>query len=349
VADTYCMDLQRKHLEEAQREGLLHQDQIDPLWTFLNQQPDEVARFRGSHILFYLGGLLAIGAMSLFMTLGWQSFGGMGIFIIALIYGIGACAVSDWMLWHKRQPVPAGLLATLAVTMVPLAIYGLQDYLGMWDSGLTYHDFHAYIDSRWMIMELGTLVGGLLLFWRYRLPFMMMPIAVTLWYMSMDLTPYLFHDMDYDWVQRQRVSIVVGLLMLIGAFILDLRTRHIRDYAWWIYLFGLMAFWGGLSLQHSGNEWAKFGYCLINLALITFGGMIGRRVFAVFGGLGVSGYLGYLSWDLFQDSLLFPFVLTLIGFALIGAGMYWQKFENRFQQRLEQHLPAAFRRLLEHR
>ena len=32
-----------------------------------------------AHILYYLGGLIAIGAMTLFMTLGWERFGGGGL------------------------------------------------------------------------------------------------------------------------------------------------------------------------------------------------------------------------------------------------------------------------------
>jgi hypothetical protein len=52
--------------------------------------------------------------------------------------------------------------------------------------------------------------------------------------------------------------------------------------------------------------------------------VLSRRVFAVFGGLGVAGYLGYLASHLFRDSLLFPFALTLIGLAVIGAGLWWQ-------------------------
>jgi hypothetical protein len=165
----------------------------------------------------------------------------------------------------------------------------------------------------------------------------------------MDLTPFLFHDEDYSWHRREMVSMVVGLLMLALAFYIDLRTRHTLDFAWWIYLFGLMAFWGGLSMQHSDSELNKFLYCLINLLLITVGGMIGRRVFAIFGGMGVAGYLGYLAWDLFQDSLIFPFVLSLIGLGIIWLGLLWQRHEAKIQHQLQRHLPAAWRELLAQR
>ncbi|NCB56704.1 MAG: DUF2157 domain-containing protein [Gammaproteobacteria bacterium] len=345
------MELKQRHLQQACRQGLLTPEQVTPLWNYLQNLPADSATFRATHILFYLGGLIAIAAMSLFMTLGWDAFGGIGILLIACGYGVAACLVADWLLWRQRQPIPAGLLAALAVTMVPLAIYGLQAQLGYWDDAThtEYRDFHRYIDWRWLMMELGTLLFGTILLWRYRLPFMVMPLAVVLWYLSMDLTPFLFQEEDYSWRHRQQVSMVVGLLMLGLAFYIDLRTRHTLDFAWWLYLFGLMAFWGGLSMQHSDSELSKLGYCLINLLLITVGGMIGRRVFVIFGGMGVAGYLGYLAWDLFKDSLIFPFVLSLIGLGIIWLGLLWQRHEAQIQQQLQRHLPAAWRELLAQR
>ena len=345
------MELKQRHLQQASEQGLLSPEQVTPLWNYLQNLPAESASFRATHILFYLGGLSAIAAMSLFMTLGWNAFGGIGIFLIACGYGVAACLVADWLLWRQRQPIPAGLLAALAVTMVPLAIYGLQAQLGYWEDSFhsEYRDFHRYIDWRWLMMELGTLLFGAILLWRYRLPFMVMPLAVVLWYLSMDLTPFLFHDEDYSWHRREMVSMVVGLLMLALAFYVDLRTRHTLDFAWWLYLFGLMAFWGGLSMQHSDSELNKLIYCLINLGLIAIGGMIGRRVFAIFGGMGVAGYLGYLAWDLFQDSLIFPFILSLIGLGIIWLGLLWQRHEAKIQQLLQHYLPAAWRELLAQR
>lgn len=345
------MELKQRHLQQACNQGLLTPEQVTPLWNYLQNLPADSATFRATHILFYLGGLIAIAAMSLFMTLGWDAFGGIGILLIACGYGVAACLVADWLLWRQRQPIPAGLLAALAVTMVPLAIYGLQAQLGYWDDAThtEYRDFHRYIDWRWLMMELGTLLFGTILLWRYRLPFMVMPLAVVLWYLSMDLTPFLFQEEDYSWLRRQQVSMVVGLLMLGLAFYIDLRTRHTLDFAWWLYLFGLMAFWGGLSMQHSDSELSKLGYCLINLLLITVGGMIGRRVFVIFGGMGVAGYLGYLAWDLFEDSLTFPFVLSLIGLGIIWLGLLWQRHETQIQQQLQRHLPAAWRELLAQR
>lgn len=177
-----------------------------------------------------------------------------------------------------------------------------------------------------------------------------MPVAVTLWYMSMDLTPFLFGDLAIPyWELRQLVSLWFGLLMVLLALWVDLRSRHGRDFAFWLYLFGVIAFWGGLSLLKPGSELDRLLYCGINLAMIFVGAMLSRRVFAVFGGLGVAGYLGYLAYDLFRDSVLFPFALTLIGFGVIGLGLYWQRHEQALGQRLRGWLSQPLRELIESR
>jgi hypothetical protein len=145
--------------------------------------------------------MIAIGAMSLFMTLGWNALGGWGGFFTAVCYCVLALARTHWFIERKHLAIPAGIMATLAVVMVPLAVFGAQMALGSWDDSKPYRDYHVFIDWRWIVMEFATLAIGALLLWRYRFPFMLMPIAVTLWYMSMDLVPFLFGDWR-DWEIR---------------------------------------------------------------------------------------------------------------------------------------------------
>jgi hypothetical protein len=293
--------------------------------------------------------MIAIGAMSLFMTLAWSSLGGWGGFATALVYGALALLLTHWFLEQKRLPVPAGIMATLAVVMVPLAIFSLQNALGYWSVDRPYRDYHYWIDGRWLTMEFGTLAAAAVLLWRYRFPFMLMPVAVTLWYMSMDLVPFLFGADWRDWELRKFISLWFGIAMTLLAFWVDLRSRHSKDYAFWLYLFGVLTFWGGLSMMRSDSELNKFLYCLINVAMILVGAILGRRVFAVFGGLGVAGYLGYLSHRVFRDSLLFPFALSAIGLAIIWLGVIWQRREAQWSARLRAVLPAPLRELLEAR
>src|SRR4051794_1640135 len=190
------MQVTRSTIDDAVASGVLAPQQGSALWDFLVQREQETPSFKPAHILYYLGGLIAIGAMTLFMTLGWERFGGGGLVLISLVYCIVALVLTEFLLARRQLAIPAGITATLAVVMVPLAVYGAQHVLGFWPAdgprAWAYRDYHAHIDWRWVMMEFATLAAGAAAVWRYRLPFMLMPIAVTLWYMSMDLIPFLF-------------------------------------------------------------------------------------------------------------------------------------------------------------
>ena len=339
--------MRRTELQPAVDAGILSAAQADRLAEFLTASAAATPRFGFVHVLYYLGGMIAIGAMTLFMTLGWNSLGGWGGLFIALCYGVLFLALTH-RLAERGLEIAAGITATLAVVMVPLSIFFAQMALGHWGADTPYRRFHQAIDGRWLMMELGTLAAAAVLLWRYRLPFMLMPVAVTLWYMSMDLVPLLFGGW-FDWQARRFVSLWFGVATILLAFWVDLRSRHSRDYAFWLYLFGVLSFWGGLSLMESRSEWGRLGYLAINLAMILLGAVLGRRVFAVFGGLGVAGYLGYLSYRVFRDSLVFPVALTAIGLAIVWLGIVWQRRQAQWSAALRQHLPQALRELLQAR
>jgi hypothetical protein len=112
--------------------------------------------------------------------------------------------------------------------------------------------------------------------------------------------------------------------MLLLTYGVDLRGGD-QDFTFWGYLFGLLAFWGGLSSLDSHSELEKFVYCLINLALIACSLLLRRRAFIVFGALGFFGYLGHLAYRVFEDSILFPFALSLLGIAIIYLGLQYQR------------------------
>jgi hypothetical protein len=372
-------------LDAACAAGLLQPAQVQPLLAFLQAralpaaaaigpaaapatppaEPLEAPRFRLTHVLYYLGGLIAIGAMTLFMTLGWERFGGAGLLAIALAYFAGLWAVTGWLLHDRRLPVPAGITATLAVVLTPMAVYGLQQWLGLWpDDDTPLREYHRVIDWRWLLMELATLAVAAVALWRWRLPFLVLPVAVTLWYMGMDVVPALVLKAPHAaagprpagpeaaaaaqalwearWALSLRISLVFGLGMVALALWADLRRHRGADYGFWLHLFGVASAWGALTAMDATSEWGRLGYAAINVAMILFGAVVGRRVWAVFGALGVAAYLGHLAWRVFPDSLLLPFALSLIGLGVIALGIVWQRHEAAWTARLRAWLPPAW-------
>lgn len=362
---TEAVQVQRSDLQAAVADGVISAAQAQNLWSRW-QSPGAAAAalasaprrplaagpgFSFTNTLYYFGGMVAIGAMSLFMTLGWQSFGAWGLLAISTAYLVACLKVADH-LKGRQLPVPAGILATLAVVLVPLIVWCAQQGLGLWPPGglSSYSAYHTHINWRWLTLEFATLAAGVVMLWRYRLPFMVMPIAVTIWYLSMDAANALMQpEGHWDWTFMRDVSLVFGMATCCIAMWVDVRSRRAtqpewrQDYAFWLYLYGTIMFWGGLSLRDSDSEWGKAGYCLINLVLVFGGAVIGRRVFTVFGGLGVAMYLGYLSHKVFGDSLMFPFALTLIGLGVVGLGIWWQRNEDRINTLFKAWLPAGWR------
>lgn len=341
------MEISKKKLELAVAERIISQEQADRLFTFLKALPSTGPSFDFTHVLYYMGGLIAIGAMTLFMNLGWENFGGWGIFFISLAYAfVGFKFANNFQ--KKGHAIPAGICATFVVALTPLAIYGIQQAMGWWPDESTYREYHRYIKWHWIYMEFGTLAIGAITAFKYRYPFLQMPIAVTLWYMSMDIVSMLVEGRP-DFELRALVSMYFGLAMTLFAFWVDIRSSKSGDYAFWLYLFGVIAFWGGLTSQHSDSELSKFIYSCVNLLLIGVGVIIVRRVFVIFGAIGCSIYLGHLANEIFKDSWLFPIALTAIGLGIIYLGLLWQKNEKKITQKVRGYLPVPLIELLEER
>src|SRR5262244_4032995 len=184
------MHIERTQLEAAAQRGIISDAQAGALWTFLEAEAAGTPQFSFNHLLYYLGGMVAIGGISAFVTVGWETLGGVGLLLIALAVMAAAAWLTHYFVAQKLA-IPAGLMAALIVAATPLAVYGLQRTLGYWEFRTPYSSYHTHVDWRWIIMELGTLVVGAAALWFWRLPFSVMPVAVTLWYMSMDLAPLL--------------------------------------------------------------------------------------------------------------------------------------------------------------
>ncbi|MCC5811603.1 MAG: DUF2157 domain-containing protein [Ectothiorhodospiraceae bacterium] len=340
------MQITRKELERAAAAGVLEAETAERLWRYLSEELPQQPQFRAAHLLYYLGGFVAMSALALFIGQAWEQWAGWPMLLLAVAFAGLGFGFTHWFLERKQLQIPAGVMVTFAVSMVPLAVYSLQHALGFWDGRMVYSDYHRYIDWRWFYMEMATLAAATIALWWYRLPFTVFLVALTLWYLQMDLVPLLFDDWAMQWEMRKLVSLIMGLAMIGLAFWVDIRSGRRRDFAFWLYLAGVAAFWGGLTAMNSDSELSKFFYLCINLAMLATGAALRRRVFAVFGGIGVALYLGHLA-TLFEHSLLFPVALALIGIGVVFAGVQWQRHEARLTDTIRGVLPTRLRMLID--
>lgn len=327
------MNISEGSLERAVLETGLTKDDARNIWQRLRTRPEVEGHFEPAHVAYFLGALLVIGAMGWLITDGWDRFAGWQLAAIATGYA-AIFLLSARHLWGMPLfQIPGGLLATMAVCMTPLAVYGIERQFNLWlasDPGF-YTNFHPWIHASWVWMEIATVIAAAVALRYFRFPFLTAPAAYALWYMSMDAAALIF-GREWQFQERCLISAIFGAVMLLVSYQVDQKTEV--DFAFWGYLFGLLTFTGGLTCMDSGNEIAKFAYCLVHLALIFVSLLLQRRVFLVFGSFGVFGYLSNEAYTYFHDSVGFPFVLSLIGIALIFCGMKYKKNEAVLQQKI---------------
>jgi hypothetical protein len=282
-------------------------------------------------VAYYFGAMLMISACAWFLGDKWNELGSKGILITSLIYA-AISATAGWWLRKKGYVIGGGLLITVAVSLTPLVVYSIEDLFGVWpgDRPGAYKDYYPWIHGSWVIMELATIAVGAIALRFVRFGFLTAPIAFSLWFLSMDAAAWYLGQHDLDWSVRKWVSVAVGALTLLIGFGLD-KVLHksnqsrTEDFAFWCYLFGLMAFWGGLSSMESTSELGRAIYAVINLGLIATAVMIRRVTFLVFGAMGIYVYLAHLAYEVFKDSVFFPFTLALMGLSMILATVWAQR------------------------
>ena len=349
--------MDRRKLDAAAEAGIITRDQADRLAVFFAAEAPAGAtaapavapsRFDVSHLLWYAGALIVIGAMTLFTTLAFEQAGPSALAWTAIAYAFGFVLLGRYLWKRPGLKTPGGLLIACAVAMAPLAIYGVQASFGLWpmpfgDPG-DYGDYFDWMNASWLYMDLGTILAGAIALYFFPFPFIAAIMAVALWFLSMDLTPWVFHTKDFTWEMRQDVSLWFGLVLIAVAWAFDLKRWAAGDFAFWLHFAGVMAFWGALTSMDSDSEVGKILYCLINIGMVVLAVYLMRRIYAVFGALGVSFYLGYLAEDVFQDSLLFPLALSAIGLAVIALGIWYFKKRQAIAHWMAQ-LPAELQRL----
>jgi hypothetical protein len=339
-------------LRVAASAGAISASDLERLLAFLSGRSPlnaaaPAAKFDLAHLFWYAGALIVIGAMGLFSTVAFSQMGGRALTGCAIAYAVAFTLAGHHLWYRKNLRVPGGLLIAIAVSMAPLAVYGVQEELGWWGrfgQPGTVHDFYVWIKGSWIFMEIATVLAGVVALRFFRAPFIVSIIAVALWFMSMDLTPWIFNVGQFDFEMRRQVSVWFGFAILTVAWIVDYRSRS-GDFAFWLHLFGLMAFWGGISATAGATEVGRAIYCLFNVGLLFVAVILMRRAYAVFGAFGIILYLGHLADVVFKNSLWFPFALSMIGIAVVAAGLFYHRSQQAIAAWLSANLPHAVLRL----
>lgn len=218
-------------------------------------------------------------------------------------------------------------LCTVSTSMVPFLVYCFQRALKWWpkDDPGVFQGFRTHVRGGWVVMEIATIItGSLFLYMDVRFPFLLFPIAWMLWFLSMDLAPFLpewYRGWRGMFEARRLLSVVFGLAMIIVGRLLEVRLGSDPDFGFWLYLFGLIAFWSVVTFDFPEYNLHGSLYLLLNIALFLVGSHLNRKTFHVFSTLGVSIYIiGVYTNYIKPDRSLSLWLLK----ALAAAGLFSQ-------------------------
>lgn len=347
------MNFEIKDLMKAQKKGIISAEQFETLVGFLKQNqavsiettaPVVKKKFTIENFLYYFGAILIIIAMGWYLGNIWTAFGAGGLLVLSLSYAL-IFTVAGNILWKNGKKTPGGLLYTCAVSIVPLIVWSFERLIGIMPGDINdYTGFHIWIRSGFIFMELATIFAGLMFLKFRKFPFLTLPVCYSLWYLSMDIVPLCLGNFgEPTWAQRNYTSLVFAILMLGYALKYDKKNKE--DFSGWLYIFGATMLWGAIISIFSqqrlfDNEFTFFLYGAGNFLYMIISILLQRKVFMVWGSIGVISYLGHLAYSLFRDSAMFPFVLILFGLAIIFGGIYYAKNCEDIENKLRSLIPG---------
>ena len=342
-------------LLRAQKQGIISLETFNKLLEFLKVsvvddkvqdssvmhmiQKNKTSKFNIENFLYYFGAFIIISTMGWYLGSVWNNFGHGGLLLISILYFIIFTVIGNF-LWNKDKKTPGGLLYVCAVSVIPLLVWAFESLVGIMPRDLNkYNDFHIFVRSGWVLMEIATIFVGFI-FLKYRkFPLLTLPICYSLWYLSMDIVPLcLGQTIAPTWGMRNFATFVFALLMLGCALKLDNNRKISEDYSHWLYIFGATMLWGViisiLAQFRWDNEFAYFLTAIFNFAYMFTSIILKRKVFMVWGAIGFWTYLGHLVYQIFKDTPILPLALVVFGLSVIFLGIYYSKNCKKLEDNL---------------
>lgn len=346
------MNFDEKDLLLAQKKGVISGEVFEKLIEFLtnlnayqadtytteNASENVVKRkFTLENFLYYFGSLIIISAMAWYLGNTYDTFGSSGLLVLSILYFIIFTVIGNFF-WKHKKTTPGGLLYVCAVSIVPLAVWSLEKLTGLMpDSYDKYSEFHIWVRSGFILMELATIAAGAVFLKFRKFPFLTLPICWALWYLSMDIVPLCMGNISAPtWGMRNFATFVFAILMLGVALKFDKKTNE--DYSKWLYIFGSTMFWCAiLSIFFQLNwnsEIAYLIFALISVLYMLISILLQRRVFMIWGAIGTFSYIGHLAYTVFKNSPMFVLSMVILGLVIIFSGAYYAKNCDKIETKL---------------
>jgi hypothetical protein len=305
------MDLEKSDLHRAAAEGILGPEEVDPLWTFLQQtRKTSAGGFGASSFLWYAGtGLVfvALATLSYHFVLIYTGYGlAASAALVAAVFALMA-----WLVRAKTDlRVLYGVLLTGIVLMVAPFVLGWQ--VGRLDPDTVRwpSDFLVEAGSRNPYPAAAATAAASLALLRWsRFLFLVVPLLLAVWAMAAKLLGT-FTDLS-----GRDIALVIAGLTMAGTWAADLRSAWNIGF-WMQKCATVLLLFPIIDLFADGTEAGKLAAVAICLAMIGFGVLTHRTSGVYVASLVLYGYVVHLVYDLIRSP-----VFASLGVVLIGLGM----------------------------
>ncbi len=335
-------------LEAAADRKLIDPSSVSSLWQFLSEQKAPTA-FNLPNLAAYIGGGFIVLAALWFLIMVGMKDQAPAVTATTVILIIAFSGAGAYLWFAQNARVAGGLFVTLAVVLIPLLVLAIMTLDDTFDAEGTLST------QRELIIEGATIAAALLAIWLVRFPMITAPLFTALWWMSLTIINSIFaqHDQSapihiggFDLhIRILHATAIFGGFMTALAVIIDRRTNE--DFAFWAYLFGVTSGWMALtSLANEAGEPALFGYFVLNVIFMIASVPLQRLIFLILGGIGASGYLFYVTFQVFHTPEEFLLCMVVLGAALIALGVVLSKHQAEIENFIWNHIPAIVARHL---
>ena len=344
-------------LQRAVERGVLSQEQLDALLADPDQsadseEPAEAAEaFNAITIAYYVGAFVVLFGFGWFLVDRWRALGPAGVLAVTTLY-TALFLGTAYVLRRQRFSFAAAFATLLAVGMTPLITWSVMELTGVWPDRVPNRcEFDApwllACRGKWIVIELMTILTSLIALRTVRYAILMKPIAVSLLVLTFHTTEslfgYTFSSTAAGWAVTAAAS-----LMLLLAYIVDRRNDTDQDYAFWLYLPGLLAAFAGIQMVWSFDHSLRHVLIVIAIAAMTIAVYLRRRLFLAFGAVCFIWYLGFLAFDVFKGVVALPIILATAGLLVILGAVWAQRNYPRLVARVRERsggqrvLPAGY-------
>jgi hypothetical protein len=341
--------LHRRDLDLAVQDGIVSREQAERLWErAAGEEPSPrpaplppAGGWRRAPAAAVAGVVAASAAAAWVVLAAWEGGGAAGGFAAAAAAAFAAGAGAR-ALERRSLDAAAGLLACVAVALVPVAVHGLHFWLGHPRGAAPAGTLAALVGGPYFPAAAAAVVAAAVGLRLFASPAVAAVLVAALWLAALLAAPLVFGPSP-AWARRALVSAAAGLGAIGVGVILDGRTR--RDLSSWLYVAGLSACSLGLVTIQSESGASRLFGAAVNVALVLVSVALRRPVFALFGAVGLAAVLGELAEAELDDRVV-PYAIAAVAAAAAGAAVAWRRLSPAWEDEVAGRLPAPLLRLL---